>query len=159
MRSRILVVTSVLVLVIGATILAAGRSDVVRAHFQKSQHAMGSGETFGPDMIDHIARELNLTDAQKSQMKTIFESAHASFAPLHQKMEDTDKQLEAATANGQFDEAQVRTLATQKGQLMADAIVEHERMKSKLFAILTPDQRVKAEALHKKFSHHHFGFH
>jgi hypothetical protein len=34
---------------------------------------------------------------------------------------------------------------------MADSLVEHERMKSKIFAILTPEQRIKAEELHKRF--------
>jgi periplasmic protein CpxP/Spy len=160
MRNRILIVTSILALVAGATILAAGRSEAVRAHLQMGfQHpGNGSASTFGPEMFDHIARELNLTDSQKPQVKAIFESAHATFASLHQKMEDTDKQLETVTANGQFDETQVRTLANQKAQLMAEAIVEHERMKSKIFAILTPDQRAKAEELHKRHSNH-FGFH
>jgi Spy/CpxP family protein refolding chaperone len=161
MRNRIFVLTSILTLVAGATILAASRSEVVKAHLQMSgfQHpGDGKANTFGPELFDHIARELNLSDSQKPQVKAIFESAHATFASLHQKMEDTDKQLESVTANGQFDETQVRSLANQKAQLMAEAIVEHERMKSKIFAILTPDQRAKAEELHKRHNNH-FGFH
>ena len=68
----------------------------------------------------------SLTDAQKAQVKTLMEAGQTAMVSLHQKMDDAHKQLELATANGQFDEAQVRALATQQGQLMAETIVEHE---------------------------------
>jgi len=159
MRKRIFAFTGILALIVGATIFVAGRSEAVRAHFQmgRSQHA-GDGQMFGPEMVDHIARELNLNDSQKSQVKAFFDAAQGTFATLHQKMEDVEKQLETATANGQFDETQVRALASQKGQLMAEMFVEHERMKSKIYSILTPEQRAKADEMLKKHREH-FGFH
>jgi Spy/CpxP family protein refolding chaperone len=101
-------------------------------------------------MLEHMARELNLTDAQKEQVKTIMESAESSSQGTHAKLEEVHKQIEAATANGQFDEAQVRTLASQQAQLEADMMVEHLRAKSKVFAILTAEQRTKAEEMHKR---------
>ena len=61
-----------------------------------------------------------------------------------------DRFLFAATANGQFDETRVRAIANEQALLMVDSVVEHERMKSKIFAILTPEQRTKAEELHKQ---------
>jgi periplasmic protein CpxP/Spy len=153
MRNRIVVLTSIVALVIGATIFALGKSDAVMAHFQ---HRGDDGpHSFGPEMVDHIARELNLTDAQKTQVKTLLETGMSTLAPLQQKMSDLHKQLEAATANGQFDEAQVRALANQQAQLMADTIVEHERMKSKIFTILTAEQRTKAEEMLRKHHSHH----
>ena len=159
MRRRVFALTGIIALIVGATIFVAARSEAVKAHFQMAGHQHpGGGPGFGPEMVDHIARELNLTDAQKSQVKSFFDAAQATFGPLHQKMEDVDKQLQAATANGQFDETQVRTLASQKGQLMAEAIVEHERMKSKVYAILTPEQRAKADEMLKRH-YEHFGFH
>jgi len=159
MRKRIFALTSIIALIAGATILVAARSEAVRAHFQMAHmQGEGSAHTFGPEMVDHIARELNLTDSQKSQVKPLFEAAQVSFASIHQKMDDVDKQLEAATSNGQFDEVQVRTFASQKAQLMAEAIVEHERLKSKIYAILTPEQRTKAEEMLKRHREH-FSFH
>jgi Spy/CpxP family protein refolding chaperone len=58
--------------------------------------------------------------------------------------------MEAATANGQFDETKVREVASQQGQLHAEQIVEHERMKAKVFSLLTAEQRTKAEEMHKR---------
>jgi len=149
MKKRILVAASmaVLVLVAGATVFALARG-------YRGMHGMGQG--MGPghgEMLEHMARVLNLTDAQKQQVKAIMDSTESVARDIHGKLEENQKQIEAATANGQFDEAQVRTLANQKGQLEADMTVEHLRAMSKVYAILTPEQRVKAEEMHKHMGH------
>ena len=149
---RILVLTSIVALIIGATVFALGQGGAAMRHFQ---HRSDGPHSFGPEMVDHIALALNLTEAQKAQTKTLFEAGQAAVAPLQQKIGEVRKQLELATANGQFDEAQVRALATQQGQLTAEMIVEHERMKSKIYGLLTPEQRTKADAMLKMHSEHH----
>jgi Spy/CpxP family protein refolding chaperone len=152
MRNRVFVFTGIVTLIIGATIFALGKSDVVMGHFQ--HRGDGPQHSFGPEMVDHIARELNLSEAQKAQIKTFLEAGHTTMAPLQQKMDDVHKQLEVATANGQFDEAQVRALATQQAQIMVETIVEHQRLKSKIYGLLTPEQRAKADEMHKRHSQH-----
>ena len=142
MRNRILIIAGIAALVIGATVLAVG-------HGFQGPGGHGRGPGHG-DMLEHIARELNLTDAQKEQVKGFMESAESSANGIHAKLEEVHKQLDAATANGQFDEAQVRTLANQQAQLEADMLVEHLRAKSKVYSILTAEQRVKAEEMHKR---------
>jgi protein CpxP len=152
MRNRVFVLVSIVTLIAAATIFALGKRDAVMAHFQQAGGGMQHG--FGPEMLDHIARELNLTEAQKTQVKALFEAGQNTMTPLHQKMDEVHKQLESATENGQFDEAQVRALASQQAQLMAEMIVEHERMKSKIFSLLTPEQRAKATDMLKRHSEH-----
>jgi periplasmic protein CpxP/Spy len=157
MKDRIFLSASIVVLMMGAAIFTLGKSDALMGHFQHRSDRQK--HSFGPEMVDHIARELNLTEAQKTQVKTLLESAHATMASLHQKMDDAHKQLEAATANGQFDEAQVRSLAAQQAQGMVETIVEHERMKSKIYSLLTPEQRIKADEMLKRHRHHKSGMH
>ncbi len=108
---------------------------------------MGPG---GPEMMEHMARVLNLTDEQKAQIKAIHDAERAAVEPNEQKFGELHKQLEDATANGQFDEAKVRDLASQQAQLHVNMLVEHERAKSKIYNILTPEQRAKADELHKQ---------
>lgn len=148
MKKRILVVASVAALVIGATVFALGHS-----RLGIGQHERGKGRGHG-DMLEHMARELNLTDTQKQQVKEIMDAAESSTEATRTKLDDIRKQLDAATANGQFDETQVRNLASQKAQLEADMMVEHLRAKSKVFSILTAEQRTKAEELHKRGGPH-----
>jgi Spy/CpxP family protein refolding chaperone len=59
--------------------------------------------------------------------------------------------MKAATANGAFDEAAVSQIAAEQGQLSAQLIVEKERVKSQIFAILTNEQKAKAVELEKEF--------
>src|SRR5262245_45090645 len=148
MRNRILTFGGIAALVIGLAVFAVGHA-IPGIHAQDRGEGLPRKHFPGPEMIEHLTRALNLTDAQQTQVKAIFESARASVEPLDAKMDEVHKQLEAATANGQFDEAQVRALANQQAQIMADTIVEHERAKSKIYAILTPEQRAKADEMHK----------
>lgn len=151
MTKRILAIAGIAVLVIGATVFALGHA------VQGDGRGHGRGGRrgpFGPEMIEHMSRELNLTDAQKTQVKTVLDEAMTGEDARRAKDEELHKQLESITANGQFDETQVRNIANQQGALMADRIVEHERIKSKIFAVLTPEQRTKAEELHKRGGGH-----
>jgi periplasmic protein CpxP/Spy len=152
MRNRILVVAGIAALIIGATVFALGHGRLGMGQHGRGEGPHGGG--FGPGMLEHLAKVLDLTEAQQSQIKTILEAGQSAEEPIRKKMDEVHKQLEAATANGQFDETQVRTLANQQAQLMADSIVEHERMKSKIYSILTAEQRTKAEEMHKQGGPH-----
>jgi len=148
MRNRILGIAGIAVLVVGAAILGLGHG------FQgPGGHARGEGLPHG-DMLEHLTRALNLTDAQKTQVRAIMDSVGTTANATHAKLDEIHKQIEAATANGQFDETQVRTLASQQAQLEADLLVEHLRTKSKFYSILTAEQRAKAEELHKRGGPH-----
>lgn len=146
MRRRILGISGIAVLVISVAILALGHG------FQgPGGHGKGGGHG---EMLEHMSRALNLTDAQKEQVKAIMDSVESTAGGIHTKLDEVHKQIGAATANGQFDETQVRTLANQQAQLEADMTVEHFRAMSKVFSILTPEQRTKAEEMHKQMGPH-----
>jgi protein CpxP len=139
MKKRILVIASIAVLVVAATVLGL------------AQGHMGQGMRGGPeDMIEHISQALSLTDAQKEQAKAAFEAQRPIDEQRRAKMDEIRKQIDAATANGQFDEAVVRPLASQQAQLQADEMVDHMRMHSKLYSLLTPEQKTKADAMMKE---------
>jgi protein CpxP len=154
MKKRVLVIAGIAVLVVGAAIFATAQAGLRFNHFQQhgrgeKRHGPGS-----PEMMEHMARALGLTEDQKTQIKALMDGMQATEEARHQKMEELQKQMSAITANGQFDEAKVREVANQQAQIHAEQIVEHERMKSKVFSLLTPEQRVKAEAMHEKMREH-----
>lgn len=101
----------------------------------------------GPGM-GFMARELNLTDAQKEQVKTMMKANHASMKPVLQQMEQNRQALLAVTANGAFDTAKITALANQQALLQAKLIIQHETLKNQIYTqVLTPDQQAKAEQL------------
>ncbi len=152
MKKRIAIVMGTLTLV--AIVVA-----LTSAHGHLGQGPRGGNPPApaGPDMIEHIATMLNLSDDQKTQIKAIHEAARAATEPTMKKLGELHDQLEAATANGQFDEAKVRAIANAQAQLQADLTVEHERAKAKMYSVLTPEQRVKADEMHKHGPHPGFG--
>ena len=94
-------------------------------------------------MLKHMTRELNLTDAQQAQVKSIMQAERAKIEPIMQQLRQNE-QAENAIINGNFDETQARAFANKQAQLMSDMIVEKQRIKSQIYTVLTPEQRQKA---------------
>jgi len=107
-------------------------------------HGMGAfgGHDFGK-MIGFYTDYLDLTDAQQAQMKDILTKEKPSIQPLMQQLRQSHQQMQALEQSGTFDEAKVRTLATQQSQAMTELIVQKARIKSELIGVLTSDQKDK----------------
>ena len=149
MRKRVLAIGGIAVLVIAAAVFATAQAGLRFNHFQGGQGRSERRHGPSPEMMEHMAKVLGLSEDQKTQIKALMDGVQASEEARHQKMDELHKQLEAAT-HGQFDETKVREIANLQGQIHADQIVEHQRMKAKVFSLLTPEQRVKAEEMHKR---------
>ncbi len=133
------VLIAVALVAIGTIFVFAQKADGDKGRFG---HGFGHRGGFG-----RIAAKLNLTDAQKAQFKQIGETSKTKVQPLVENLKAVHQQLEAATADGKFDEAQVQTLATQQANIMAQLTVEKERAKSQMFVVLTPEQQTQAKAM------------
>jgi len=96
----------------------------------------------------YLARELNLTDAQKAQIKTMMQSQRATLRPLMQQMAQNRLAMLNATANGAFDQAKVQALANQQSQIIAQLAVQKASLQSQVYnQVLTADQKTKADQL------------
>lgn len=124
---------------IGTIFVFAQKADGDKGKFKR-----GFGHRGG---FERLAEKLNLSDAQKAQIKQIKETNKTTVQPLRENMKSIRQQLKAATTNGNFNEVQVQTLATQQANIMAQLTVEKERTKSQIYAILTPEQQTQAKAL------------
>jgi periplasmic protein CpxP/Spy len=94
-------------------------------------------------MFKHMAKQLNLTEAQQTQIKSIMAEERAKTKPLMEQLRQNE-QAQNAGINGGFDEAQARAFASKQAQITSDLIVEKQRTKSQIYSVLTPDQRQKA---------------
>ena len=120
-----------------AVLLVGGMFVVAQRVMHKSMHGPGRG----PMMM---FRQLNLTDDQKGKVKEIFEANKGTAQPLMEQLKANHEKI--AALNGS-DEAQLQTLAKEQGDLMAQMIIEREHVKSQVFAILTDEQKAKAEQM------------
>jgi Spy/CpxP family protein refolding chaperone len=89
-----------------------------------------------------VAYELNLSDTQKSQIKSIWESERPTVAPLLQELASEGKEMDSVTVQGRLDESKVQAIAARQGETIAKLLVEKERLKSKIYTtVLNSEQR------------------
>ncbi|HZR66273.1 MAG TPA: Spy/CpxP family protein refolding chaperone [Terriglobales bacterium] len=100
-------------------------------------HFMRGGE-FGLPL-----RELNLTDDQKTQIKQIFQNEKTAMKPLMQQAFASRKQMMDLVTSDKFDEATAAKIATQESQLHARLEVEHAKIASQIYQLLSSDQKSK----------------
>jgi Spy/CpxP family protein refolding chaperone len=110
----------------------------------------------GPDGpgLGFWAKELNLTDEQKTQVKTIMQKEHPVMKPLMQQSHQIELQMRQSAEGTTYDEAKVRALATQKAAVEADLDVQKTRIHNELFQILTADQQTKMKELEAQHEAH-----
>ncbi len=99
-------------------------------------------------LAQHIANDLNLTDDQRTKIKGVLETERPAIQSLVHKFEQQNDQLHSKSS---FDETYVRSVAQQQSGTYADALVEREKVRSEIFAILTPDQQNKLNQLTTEF--------
>ena len=114
----------------------------------------GPGFHGGPprDGLGPIARDLNLTDAQKAEIKKIRDAFEESTKSLRDQMEaQRPDGPPDFLKDGAFDEAAVRAAAQARANLHVEMDVAHARMMSQIFNVLTAEQKAQLEAKRQEF--------
>ena len=93
-------------------------------------------------MMGFFAKYLDVTDAQKAQMKAVLEKEHSTLQPLRQQLRQMDQQLKQFE-EGTYDEAKVQALVAAQGQTLVQLKVQETRIHNELFQLLTADQQAK----------------
>jgi periplasmic protein CpxP/Spy len=101
--------------------------------------------------LEKIADELNLSNEQRAQIKKILEGEKTTIQSLIKTARQTREQLKDLGTNGAYNEARVEELAARQAETTRQLIVEKEKTKAAIFAVLTPEQRTKAAELKNKF--------
>jgi Spy/CpxP family protein refolding chaperone len=135
----------ILAVVFGVGLMAAV------AFSQTAVHPAGFGHRGGGfGMLGMMGDYLDLTDAQRTQMKAILAKEKPTIRPLMQQLAQGHQQMHQLEQAGPFDETKVRTLATQQSQTMTELMVQKARIKSELMQVLTADQKTKLAAFEAK---------
>ena len=108
-------------------------------------HGMGM---HGP-MMGFFAKQLNLTDDQKTQMKAVMQKEHPTLKPLMEQEHQIDLQLRQYV-EGSFDSGKVQMLPAQKAQIQAQLTVAQTRIHNELYQLLTPDQQSQVKQMEAK---------
>jgi protein CpxP len=101
-------------------------------------------------MAGAMFRNLDLTDAQKAQIKQIRESHSQTLRPLMQQIRAKRQEMRQASTSGTFDEALVTQKLNEIAPLEAKLMGEEFRTHQEMLAVLTPDQKTKLDQLRQQ---------
>jgi periplasmic protein CpxP/Spy len=147
-------VSGALVVLLVAGVAFAQGGGPERMHHRMMRHPGMGGPAFG--MMLH---RLNLTDAQKAQVKQIFETERPNIKPLMQQQFQSHQQMMQLITGGNFDQAKATAIATQEAQTRIQMEVEHAKIASQIYQLLDSTQKAKVAdmmARHQQMMQNHF---
>jgi periplasmic protein CpxP/Spy len=112
----------------------------------------GRGGPGGP-LAGLPLRELNLTDAQRDQVKQIVDSRQQEARAIGERAMAAREALHAATTSPSFDEGLIRAKAAEVAAIEADMAVSRARVFADVFQMLTPEQQAKVKELNDSRPH------
>jgi Spy/CpxP family protein refolding chaperone len=93
-----------------------------------------------------MATRLNLTDDQKQQTRSIMQAAHESSKPVVQQLRQSRQAVREAIKAGKPD-AEIDQLSANVGNLAGQVAAIRARAFARTYALLTPEQRTKADQM------------
>jgi protein CpxP len=147
---------------VGASILALGVTAGIFVHAQDQKtneprrgfmgRGMGPGGRGGPGgpmgMLPMLGRQLDLTDAQKDQIKTIADAHKEDWKSLAERARAAHDALNQAVTADTVDETLIRQRSAEAAAVDADMAVARARVHAEVLQILTPEQKTKLQSLH-----------
>lgn len=97
-----------------------------------------------------MLEQLNLTDAQKEQIRAIETSSRDASKENFDKMRGFDEQMRKLIESGTFDEAQARQILNAKSQMMVELEIIRLRTDAAVLKVLTAEQKAQLEQLKKQ---------
>ena len=122
----------------GAALYAQGRGGPGRGAGPFAGRGFAHGFALG---------QLDLSDAQKQQVRDITQRHRQAMQPVMQRMQQAMMAERAAVEAIPVNEAAVRAAAQDVATVQADLAVDRARLHSDIFSILTVEQQAKAKQL------------
>jgi len=115
-------------------------------HMARGEHRERGEHRHGHDqrgMKGFQFRKLNLTDAQKAEMKQIRENHQATISGLRQQMGIKHKELREAEKGGNFNEALATQKLSEMAPLQAKLMAERLAVRQESMKVLTAEQKAQ----------------
>lgn len=88
---------------------------------------------------------LDLNEKQEKAVRKLLGDSIERSKKLHVKMREVRRQLRQATQPSKFDEEAFRKLASEKAAIETELMVERAKTHSRIYALLTPEQKELAD--------------
>jgi protein CpxP len=150
-KEKLIAGTVSLAVALTLTVVGFARQEGPRGFGGPLPGGPGRGGPRGGGGLGPLARELNLTDAQKAQVKQITDGFQESTKSLREQLFKSDGGPFDGLKDGAFDEASVRAAAQARAAVEVELEVAHARMMSQIYALLTAEQKAKLAEVKQQF--------
>ena len=103
----------------------------------------------------HLLSKLNLSDAQKQQIKDLFTAEKPQMQSLHEQMHANSLKLEQTKPTDPNYANVTAQVSQTHGTLSSQMMTQHAEMRAQIFKILTPAQQTQLATLEAQMQTHH----
>jgi len=110
--------------------------------------AMGPPEGMQPDparMLAHMSKQLDLSDEQQTQVKSLLAEAKQANAADRERMQELRSQMKGMRDN--FDAVKAREIADEIGQVTGRMVYRASDTWSQVYQLLNAEQRMKLDGM------------
>ena len=105
----------------------------------------------------HLLSKLNLSAAQKQQVKDIMTAAHPQMQSLHEQMHANMLKLQQTKPTDANYTSIVSQVSQTHGSLSAQMLTQHAEVRAQVFKVLTPAQQTQLATLEAEMQAHKHG--
>ena len=95
----------------------------------------------------HLLAKVNLSDAQKQQIKDIMAAAHPQMQSLHEQMRANSLKLQQTLPTDPNYSSIASQVSQTHGSLVAQGMTQRAELRAQVFKVLTPAQQTQLTAL------------
>lgn len=97
--------------------------------------------------LEMMSTVLDLTEAQQEQIDSLFKQRWQDNQQLREQMQSSRDSMRKVQSADSFNEADFRAEAAKRAELKTEMMVRKIKFQDELYALLTPEQREKADKL------------
>ena len=131
----------------GVAVVGLLATGIVFAQGQRGPGGRGRGDGFGPGGLGIPLRQLNLTEAQRTQLEQIRDQHRADMQAAMQKLATARDTQRAAIEKIPVDEARITSLTQDLTQAEVDVAIQSARLNAAIWGVLTDAQRTELTKL------------
>lgn len=114
---------------------------------QEQMRGPGQGMMGRRAMAARVFRQLDLTEAQKTQIGNITAKNFAATQSVREQLRAERQSAKRPEPNTPFDEQAFRSRATKLANLRIELQVAHAKTRSEIYNVLSPEQKAKLQEL------------
>lgn len=143
-----MLMASALIMGVALSPLSVNAADSTTSDTQQVQKKQKNGQNKMQKQFRKMAKYLQLTEAQKTEIKSIRESLQADKDIQRGQMQAYKVQLKALVAEGNFTDSSFEALYDSYQDTFKQKELNQAKMKNAVFQVLTDEQKVKWQTFH-----------